>query len=321
MHGWNLLCGAARLVGRSAFLVVVLSCVSLPTLAREGADRPTIVVFGDSQAQGLARGLQRVLAENPSYRVLNRTHPGAALVHGENEWLEPIERATAREKAEIAVVMFGANDRLDMREGRTTLRFRSEEWRTEYTARIFRILDVLAAAGFKVVWLGNPIARSAKYTADMSYINELYAEATARYRFQFMPLWTVIADDDGRYTAYGKDRTGVTQRLRGDDGIHFTSAGYELIAEKIVGMLSASAVAPNAPDTAANAPPSAVTNGPAPAASAPASPAVNASPSPTANAPAPAASAPANPAMNAPASAVANAPDRGSAAAMTGTPR
>ena len=56
-----------------------------------------------------------------------------------------------------------------------------------------------------------------------------------------MPLWTVIADDQGQYTAFGKDRAGVTQRLRGDDGIHFTAAGYELIADKIIGLLSASA--------------------------------------------------------------------------------
>ena len=37
--------------------------------------------------------------------------------------------------------------------------------------------------------------------------------------------------------AYGKDRDGVTQRLRNDDGIHFTAAGYELIADKIVDAL------------------------------------------------------------------------------------
>ena len=50
----------------------------------------------------------------------------------------------------------------------------------------------------------------------MSYINEVYPEAIARHGFQFMPLWTVIADESGNYTAYGKDRSGVTQRLRGD---------------------------------------------------------------------------------------------------------
>lgn len=198
-------------------------------------------MFGDSQAQGLARGLQRVLLEDPRFRLLNRSHPGAALVHGENEWLKPVERFTAREKADIAVVMFGANDRIDMKEDRTTLRFRTDEWRAAYAARADKIFAVLAKTGMRVIWLGNPIARSPTYSADMRYINDIFMEGAARYGFQFMPLWTVIADDQGQYTAYGKDRAGVTQRLRGDDGIHFTAAGYELIADKIVGLLSASA--------------------------------------------------------------------------------
>ena len=110
---------------------------------RRGQSPPTIVVFGDSQAAGLARGLQRMLAEDPRFRVLNRTHPGASLIHDEHEWLAPVAEFAEREKADIAVVMFGANDRLDMREGRTTLRFRSAEWRAEYTARIDKILDRL----------------------------------------------------------------------------------------------------------------------------------------------------------------------------------
>ena len=92
-----------------------------------------------------------------------------------------------------------------------------------------------------MIWCGNPIARSATYSADMSYITQIYAEAAARFGAQFVPLWTAIADDQGNYAAYGKDRAGTTQRLRGDDGIHFTSAGYELIAEKIVGLMSAAA--------------------------------------------------------------------------------
>jgi hypothetical protein len=51
----------------------------------------------------------------------------------------------------------------------------------------------------------------------------------------------VIADEEGRYAAYGKDRDGTTQRMRADDGIHMTAAGYELVAEKIVGLFSAAA--------------------------------------------------------------------------------
>ena len=198
-------------------------------------------MFGDSQAQGLAGGLSRVLIEDQRYRVLNRTHPGAALVHGENEWRQPVQRFTAREKADIAIVMFGANDRLDMREGGAYLRFRTDEWRAAYTARAEKILTLLRDAGLKVIWCGNPIARSSVYSADMGYINDLYAEEAARFGARFVPLWTTSADEQGRYVAYGKDRFGTTQRLRGDDGIHFTAAGYELIAEKLIELLSASA--------------------------------------------------------------------------------
>ncbi len=78
-------------------MVVLLAFAAISAYADEPASPTTIVVFGDSQAQGLAGGLQRVLVEDPRYRVLNRTHPGAALVHGESEWLAPIERfAVAR---------------------------------------------------------------------------------------------------------------------------------------------------------------------------------------------------------------------------------
>jgi hypothetical protein len=207
-----------------------------------GSNR-TIVVFGDSQAQGLAGGLQRVLLEDSHYRILNRTRPGAALVHDQSEWLRPVERFTENEKADIAVVMFGANDRLDMRDAADGdyLRFRSDAWRQAYAGRIDQILSVLTKAGLRIIWCGNPIARSPAYSDGMSYINDIYAGEVKRFGGRFVSLWTAVADDDGQFTAYGKDRDGTTERLRADDGIHFTAAGYELIAEKIVGLLTTSA--------------------------------------------------------------------------------
>ena len=229
-----------RLSGAGA--VVVLLVAAARGGAPAGAEQ--IVVFGDSQAQGLALGLQRVLVEDRRYRVVNRTHPGAALVHGESEWLGPVERFAQREKADIAVVMFGANDRLDMRGERGAyIHFRSEGWREEYAARIDRILALLGQAGLRVVWCGNPIARSPTYSADMNYINEIYAAETLRFGAEFVPIWTMVADADGRYAAFGKDRDGTTQRLRTDDGIHFTAAGYQLIAEEIIARLAAKAAA------------------------------------------------------------------------------
>lgn len=198
-----------------------------------------IVVFGDSQAQGLAVGLQRYLIDKPRYKILNRTHPGAAIVHGASEWLDPIRDFLAHEKADSAIVMLGANDRLDMQIGADDryLHFRTQAWRDEYAKRLDEILAALDGARLKFVWLGNPIARSPTYSADMSYINGIIEERVAAAGAQFIPLWNVVVDDDGKYVAYGKDLEGVTERLRTDDGIHFTAAGYQLIAARIMSLV------------------------------------------------------------------------------------
>jgi uncharacterized protein len=233
---------------RISWVIVKSVCLALSATlgqasAGEASERLTIVVFGDSQGRGVAEGLQRVLIDDTRFKVLNRTHPGAAFVHGEAEWITPIRKFQSLEKADIAIVMFGANDRLDMREGdaATYLHFKTAEWRDEYARRTDLVLKTLVDGGLKVIWCGNPIARSETYSSDMSYINQIFAERAELFSAQFLPLWEIAAGEDGKYTAFGKDLGGVTRRLRADDGIHFTSAGYELIAEKIAGRFFARA--------------------------------------------------------------------------------
>ena len=205
--------------------------------ADDDASVKKVVVFGDSQAQGVAGGLQRVLIDDPRYKVLNRSHPGAALVHSDSEWMAPIQTFVDKDNAQVAVVMFGANDRLDLREDGKYIHFRTDDWREAYTKRVDRILTALTGAHLMIVWCGNPIARSPQYSADMSYINDIFSGEVAHFGGEFLPLWTVIADTQGQFTAYGPDRSGVTERLRNDDGIHFTAAGYELIAERVISVL------------------------------------------------------------------------------------
>lgn len=231
-----------RLFLRLALLAFLLGGFLPSSRADERTSPVTIFVFGDSQAAGVARGLQRVLINNARYRVLNGTHPGASLAHAESEWLTPIQHFVRGEKADIAIVMFGGNDRIDMRDASDRyLRFGTDAWRDVYTERVERVLKTLANPGLKVIWCGNPIARSAKYSTDMEHINKIYEAETARFGAQFLPLWSAVVDEQGGYTAFGKDRDGMTERLRADDGIHFTAAGYELIAAKIIGTFGSAA--------------------------------------------------------------------------------
>ena len=184
-------------------------CAATTAFAEDDASVRRVVVFGDSQAQGVAGGLQRVLIDDPRYKVLNHSHPGAALVHADTEWMTPIQTFIDKEKAEVAVVMFGANDRLDLRDtDGKYVHFRSDEWRAIYAQRVDRILTALTSAHLKIVWCGNPIARSQQYSADMSYINDIFSTEVAHFGGEYLPLWTVIADNQGQFTAYGPDRSG-----------------------------------------------------------------------------------------------------------------
>lgn len=232
--------GLRRLFG-APFLFVLFVAAATAARAQDASEPAAalrVAVFGDSQAQGIAGGLQRALVDDPRFRILNRTHPGASLTHAESEWFGPVEHFVAHEQADVAIVMFGANDRLDMRDEKLGyLHFRSDAWHDAYAAKVDQILSALTGAHLKVVWCGNPIARSPTYSADMNYINDIMDQEVAKYGGTFFPLWSIIVDDKGEFTAYGKDRNGVTERLRGDDGIHFTAAGYEVIADKLIPLL------------------------------------------------------------------------------------
>jgi len=143
---WSL-CGAGRPIVRAAVLVLffVLSCGSGAPRSRTAAPYRRV---RDSQAQGLAGGLARVLIEDPRYRVLNRTHPGAALVHGENEWLQPVQRFTG---ARRPISRSSCSRQRPARPARSgaSVRFRTDEWRAAYAARANKILTLLTTAGLR----------------------------------------------------------------------------------------------------------------------------------------------------------------------------
>jgi uncharacterized protein len=236
--------GLQRLIGLPwLFALVPLVIVAFTGARADDAPPPAealqVAVFGDSQAQGIAGGLERVLIDNPAIHIINRTRPGASLTHAESEWFGPIDHFVGHEKADVAIVMFGANDRLDMRDPKLGyLHFQSDAWHDAYAAKVDRILAALSGAHLRIIWCGNPIDRNPNYSSDMSYINGIFEAELQKYGGTYFPLWSVIADDKGEFAAYGKDRNGVTERLRGDDGIHFTSAGYEVIADKLIPLLS-----------------------------------------------------------------------------------
>jgi hypothetical protein len=210
-------------------------------VAAGGASRPVraagavdkVLVVGDSQAQGLAGGLQRLYRHEPSCRVVDRSRISTGLVSPARfDWPGSASGIAETEPGAVAVVMFGANDRPPIRVNGHVEPSLEAAFCTSYSGHIRATTQGLQHYCSAVIWVGHPIVRDPVYADDMAMLNRLYASQAIGA--DWFPSWPLFVDDDGNYTAYGKSIDGPTTRLRADDGVHFTPAGYDVLAKALL---------------------------------------------------------------------------------------
>jgi hypothetical protein len=256
----------ARDVPRRGLLVTALASLLAhvsPSRAEGQLRTPIFVaVYGDSQAEGLSVALLAATRGGGRFHVANRTKAGSALGQPvAYDWIAAVRRSIAADHPAIAVMMFGGNDRVPVHppDGRA-LPFRSDDWLTYYRQRLQTLISTLTDTGTLIVWCGDPNTRDSHYAADMSYLNGLYRDALPASDATYVDIWDVAAGLDGGYASHGPGTEGVVQRLRTDDGIHFTAAGYGLVAQRVLRAMDEvearkSAPAPDEPTTGARAGP------------------------------------------------------------------
>jgi hypothetical protein len=191
-----------------------------------------IVVFGDSQAQGLALALSAMLRGSKGYKVFNRAKPNTGLSQVSTyNWPVAIGRFSNREHAAVAIMMFGANDWMPLRDpsGRWT-KFGTAKWEEYYRERAIMICKSVTAKGLEVIWVGDPISLRPSYSEAMKFLNKIYEEAAASTGSVYLDTWSVPSNDTA-------NTAGDHAKLYAADGIHFTSVGYKLIASRVVPLL------------------------------------------------------------------------------------
>lgn len=215
--------------------------------ATAAAPLPTrIVVVGDSQAQGLAAGLQRLYRQDARFRVLDHARISTGLLRlGFFDWPAHAQQIAPSLRATTAVVMFGANDRPSVRVRGEVDPQLLQNFSSLYGARARTIIRAFRAAGTHVVWVGHPVVRGQAYAEDMAIINQVCTQACVAEGADFVPLWNLFTDQSGQYIAYGPGPDGQTTRLRSDDGVHLTMAGYILAAQQIRPLVTAASPTPD----------------------------------------------------------------------------
>lgn len=192
-----------------------------------------VMVFGDSIAASLARGLEEAFAEDTTVMVTGTSSANSGLVRYDHfDWQEKITSILEEpdRRIDIAVLSFGINDRQRFRTEEMRHKFRTKEWEEAYTKRISDLLDLFYQKRIPVVWVGLPPTSVAKTSADYLYLNEFYREAVENLGGYFVDIWPNFLDENERYSSRGPDVNGQRRLLRRKDGINFTRAGGRKLA-------------------------------------------------------------------------------------------
>ena len=193
-----------------------------------------IAVIGDSLAQDLWFGLSRRYRKNNNVKILKFTKSATGLVRDDvYDWKEKLSNFIQSESFDIAIVVMGGNDRQPIRTGGKRLNRRTKAWLKEYRARVDRLMKTLKSETRHVFWVGLPIVQSAGMARDFSQFNNIYASSAKAHRINYIDVWQLFRDENGDYTSFGPDVRGVERRLRNDDGLHFTVAGQNRLAQVV----------------------------------------------------------------------------------------
>ena len=205
------------------------------SIARSEVHADNIGVYGDSLSDGVWSGLYSIVKHHPEDKLFRHGKVGATLTTPEfATWIQDFTSSLDREHITVVVVMFGANDQRGIRdEKHKGYVFESKGWQRVYVSRIDVIYSELAKRKVTIVWVGLPIIRDKDANAGAVFLNGLYAAEAAKFGGRFLPLGDSFVDSNGQFAAYLPDQKGHLREVRINDGVHFTSYGYGLIAEKV----------------------------------------------------------------------------------------
>lgn len=194
-----------------------------------------VAVLGDSLAQLLAQGLSEAFENRPDVAILRKAKQDSGLVRDDFfDWVKATQDLLASgEKIDFAVMMIGSNDRQTLHDANGSYEPGSPEWQAAYAQRIETIAGLFRDKKIPLVWVGLPVLKSERLSADALIFNQYYRAFAEKAGANYIDIWEAFADDAGHYAASGPDINGQIVRLRAADGIHFTKAGARKLAHFI----------------------------------------------------------------------------------------
>jgi hypothetical protein len=196
-----------------------------------------VAVLGDSLGQLLGQGLTEAFADRPEVAISRKARESSGLIRDDfYDWPKAVHDLLASdEKINMAVILIGSNDHQPLRVDNVTYEPGSPKWIEIYTARIAEISRAFHEKNIPLIWVGLPIVKSDRLSADFLTFNGYYREQSEKAGATYTDIWEAFEDDHGQYDPFGPDLNGQTVRIRTADGVNFTRAGARKLAHFIEG--------------------------------------------------------------------------------------
>lgn len=228
-----------------------------PGIAQERAKGEIrIACVGDSMIDGVWGGLLRLVSKEaclkPRIKLGRYGENGTGLTRPDRySWPEAMTDIFAEFKPDLVIVSMGLNDRQGVVNPKTNTRvvYGQKDWGQAYEAEVAAFLAKACQGPAGLMWLGIPVLRDQNAQAESTEINRIYAHAIAALNNKkavFVDAWRQDGSKGDVFQAYAPDASGAKVQIRTQDGVHFTPAGYDMIAAyllpKIIGQLSANGI-------------------------------------------------------------------------------
>lgn len=193
-----------------------------------------VLLIGDSMMQGVAPYLLRTFKKVKIQGInLSKHSTGLTYKHYFNWELATRDALEKNPHISLIVVLLGANDPWSMKKG---IAFKSPLWEEIYTQRIDEILQVAREYGVRVAWYEVPSVREKSLNDKIMYLNSLYEESVKQSGEYFLQSNGIVTQG-GKYSAFIKNAKGKSVQVRADDGVHFTTRGYQIMANILLNSL------------------------------------------------------------------------------------
>jgi hypothetical protein len=155
-------------------------------------------------------------------------------------WPQHLNDVVAQYNPDALVLTIGSNDDQNLTnapDGGSAGPVGSQEWQDEYRRRVGGLMDSVAVDGRVLIYVGIPLIRDTdRYYRGYDIMNKIVADEAAKRpgRAYYVPTSGPLANADGSYADYLLNSAGQLVQVRTGDGIHFTRAGGDRMADEMM---------------------------------------------------------------------------------------